>query len=198
MILEALEFLRVLVELQVPERLLLLTLLVGLEVVHQVLDLLDLRFSISVDDLGKILHETEVSTHGVGKPCQLAQFRDESDLVTCSAVLVDQEGLVGVSNGLVVLGLVVLTVAGLSALFIKAGLGTLSKVNTVDLVRLLIVLRDDSRTGESLLHCFVSILVAALGILSGLIHHLEDRVSPDDFETHIDIQQSSLFFHDQS
>ena len=62
-VLEALEFLRVLVELQVPKCLLLLTLLVGLKVVHEVLDLLDLGFSVGVHDLGEILHETEVSTH---------------------------------------------------------------------------------------------------------------------------------------
>lgn len=166
------EFLRVLVELQVPECLFLLTLLVGLEVVHQVFDLLDLRFSISVDDLGKILHETEVSTHRVSQPSQLAQFRDESDLIARSAVLVDEQRLVGVVDGLVVLGLVVLSVAGLSALLVETGLGTLSKVNTVDLVRLLVVLCDDSRTGESLLHCVVSILVAPLSVLSSFVHHL--------------------------
>jgi hypothetical protein len=133
----------------VPERLLLLALLVGLEVVHEVLDLLDLGFGIGVDDLSEILHETEVSTHRVSQSCQLTQFRDESDLSTCPSVLVDQQRLVGVDDTFVVLRLVVLTVAGLSALLIEAGLGTLSKVYAVYLVRLLIVLRDDSRTGES-------------------------------------------------
>lgn len=181
-----------------PQSLFLLALLVSLEVVHQVFDLLDLRFSISVNDLGKILHETEVSTHRVSKPSQLTELRDESDLITRPSVLVDEQGLVGVVDLLVVLGLVVLTVAGLSALFIEAGLRTLSKVNTVDLVRLLVVLGDDSRTGESLLHCLVAVLVAPLSVLPSLIHQLQNRVGPDNLEADIDIQESSLFFHDQA
>jgi hypothetical protein len=197
-VLEALEFLRVLIKLQMPERLLLLALLVGLEVVHEVLDLLDLGFSIGMDDLGEILHETEVCTHRVSQSCQLAQFRDESDLSTCPSVLVDQQGLVGVLDVLVVLRLVVLTVAGLGALLVEAGLRTLSKVNAVDLVRLLIVLGDDSRTGESKLDSLITVLVPLLSSLSGFVHHLEHRVSTDDLEADVHVQESSLFLHDQT
>ena len=56
----------VVVEFQVPSSLLLLALLVVLEALHQVLDLLDLSFSVGVDNLGEILHEAEVSTHSIG------------------------------------------------------------------------------------------------------------------------------------
>ena len=189
---------RGLIELQVPQSLLLLTLLVGLKVVHQVFNLLDLRIGIGVDDLCKILHETEVRTHGVGKPSQLTEFGDESDLIARPSVFVDEQGLVWVLYLLVVLGLVVLAVAGLSALFVEAGLGTLGKVNTVDLVRLLVVLGDDSRTGESLLDSLVRILVAPLSILLRLIQQLEDCVRPYDLEADIDIQENTLLLHDQA
>ena len=50
-VLKALEFLGVLIKLQVPKLLLLDAFFVRLEVLHQVLDLLDLRISICVHDL---------------------------------------------------------------------------------------------------------------------------------------------------
>lgn len=62
-VLKALEFLRVLVELQVPKLLLLDTLFVSLEVLHQIFYLLDLRIGVCVHDLCKVLHQTEVGTH---------------------------------------------------------------------------------------------------------------------------------------
>jgi len=66
LVLDTLQLLRILVEFQVPSSLLLLALLVVLEALHQVLDLLDLSFSVGVDNLGEILHEAEVSTHSIG------------------------------------------------------------------------------------------------------------------------------------
>jgi len=69
------------------------------------------------------LHETEVRTHRVGKPSQLTEFGDEGNLVARSSVFVDEQRLVGVLDLLVVLGFVVLAVAGLSALLVEAGLG---------------------------------------------------------------------------
>lgn len=50
-VLKALEFLGVLIKLQVPKLLLLDAFFVRLEVLHQVLDLLDLRISVCVHDL---------------------------------------------------------------------------------------------------------------------------------------------------
>ena len=64
-VLETLEFLRILVEFQVPKLLLLDTFFICLEVLHQVFNLLDLRISVSVHDLCKVLHQTEVGTHSV-------------------------------------------------------------------------------------------------------------------------------------
>ena len=55
-VLEALKFLRVLIELQVPKLLLLNAFFICLEVLHQVFDLLNFRISISVHDLCKVLH----------------------------------------------------------------------------------------------------------------------------------------------
>jgi hypothetical protein len=67
LVLETLEFLGVLIKLQVPKLLFLNTLFISLEVIHQVLDLLNFGFSISVDDLGKILHQSEICTHSISQ-----------------------------------------------------------------------------------------------------------------------------------
>lgn len=129
-----------------PGSLFLFALLVGLEVVHEVLDLLDLGFSVGVDNLSKVLHESKVSTHCISQTSDLAKFRNESDLESSSAIFVDQEGLVGVLDLLVVLGLVVLGVAGLSTLLIEASQGGLRKVDSIDLVCLLVIRGHDSGT----------------------------------------------------
>lgn len=71
LILEAIEFRWVLVELQMPELLFLHTLRVLLEVSHEVLDFLNLRFGIGVQDLSQVLHEVEVGSHRVSQSCQL-------------------------------------------------------------------------------------------------------------------------------
>lgn len=70
-VLESIEFLRVLVELQVPELLLLNTSLVGLEVVHEVFNLLNLGLGVGVENHSEIFHQTEVSTHGISKASEL-------------------------------------------------------------------------------------------------------------------------------
>lgn len=197
-VLKALEFLRVLIKLQVPKLLLLDALFVCLEMLHQVLNLLNLGICISVNDLCKILHETEVSTHSISQPSQLTEFRNKSDLISRSPILVDEQRLIWFLNSLVVAGLIVVTVTYLSALFIEAGLGTLTKVNTIDLVRLLIVLSDDCRTGESLLDGFVAILVAPFSILSYFLHVLQHCIGSDDFEAHIDIKETALLLLDQT
>ena len=64
-VLKARKLLRIVVELQVPHLLLLDTLLVALEVRHEVLDLLDLGVSVRVDDLGQVLHQAEIGTHRI-------------------------------------------------------------------------------------------------------------------------------------
>lgn len=75
-VLDALQLLRSVVELEVPEGLLFLALLVGLEVSHQVLDLLDLGLSIRVNDLCHILHQSKVSTHCISQTGNLTQLWD--------------------------------------------------------------------------------------------------------------------------
>ena len=61
-------------EFQVPELLLLLTLHIGLEVLHQILDLFDFGVSICMNNLSQILHKAEIGTHGISQSCQLAEF----------------------------------------------------------------------------------------------------------------------------
>jgi hypothetical protein len=193
-----LEFLRVLVELQVPKRLLLLALFVCLEVVHQVFDLLDLCLSVCVNDLREVLHQAEISTHGVGESCQLAQLGNQSNFIASPAVFVDEQGLVWVGDSLIVPSLVVLAVAGHSALLIESSFRRLSEVNSINFVGLLVVLRDHGAASESLLDGIVPILVAPFSVLPNLIHVLDDGVGADDLEADVNIQQTSLLFHDQS
>jgi hypothetical protein len=106
--------------------------------------------------------------------------------------------LIWLIDALIVSSLVVLTVACLSALFVETCLRTLSKVNTVDLVCLLIVFSDNSRTGECLLNSIITVLVATLSVLSDFLHVLEDSVCTDHFEANVNVEQTSLFLHDQA
>jgi len=85
-----LKLLGVLLELHMPLLLLLNALLVSPEHLKQILDLFDLCFGISMNNLGEVLHEAEVSSHGVGQASQLAQLWDERHLVTSFAIFVDE------------------------------------------------------------------------------------------------------------
>ena len=181
-----------------PKLLLLDAFFICLEVLHQVLNLLDLRISVCVHDLCKILHQTEVGTHCVSQTSQLTELRNEGDLIACSSVFVDEKGLVGVRDGLVVAGLVVVAVAGLGALLVKAGLWTLTEVNAIDLVRLLVVLGDHSCPSKSLLDGLITILIAPFSILPNFVHVLQHCVGSNDFEAHVHIQQTALLLHDES
>lgn len=155
-----------------PKLLLFDAFFIRLKVLHQVFDLLYLRIGISVNDLCKVLHQTEVGTHSVSQTCQLTELRNKGNFIACSSVLVDKKGLIGVRNGLIVAGLVVVTVAGLSALFVEAGFWTLIEVNAIDLVRLLVVLGYHSCSSQSLLDGFIAILVAPFSVLPNFIHVL--------------------------
>ena len=118
-ILEARDLSRGVPELEVPSLLLLLALLVLGEGGEEVFALLHLLVGIGVHDLGKILHEAEVSSHLVSEASELAELGDQRDLVARLPVLVDKERLVGVGDVLVVPGLVVLLIANLSAVLIE-------------------------------------------------------------------------------
>lgn len=70
-VLVALKLSRVVRELEMPLLLLLLALLILSECLEKTLALLDLLFSVGVHDLGKVLHETEVSSHDISEACEL-------------------------------------------------------------------------------------------------------------------------------
>jgi len=74
----------------VPLLLLLNAFLISLEHLEQILDLFDLCLGIRVDDLSKILHESEVSPHRVSQSSELAQLWNESDLISSLAIFVDK------------------------------------------------------------------------------------------------------------
>lgn len=163
---------RVLTELQVPQLLLFDTLRVGLEVVHQVCDLLDLGLSVRVHNACHVLHQVEVGSHGVSQASQLAEFGDKGYLVTRSPVLVDQQWLVGILDGFVVPGFVVVGVARRSSVLVEGCCGTLSKVYSVDLVRLLVVPGHDSHTTDLLLNSLLTILATLFGLFSQVLQVL--------------------------
>jgi len=138
-----LKLLGVLLESHVPLLLLLDAFLVCLEHLKQILDFFNLCFGIRVDNLSEVLHEAEISSHGVGQASQLAQLWDERHLVTSLAIFVDKQRLIGISDVFIVASLVVLSVASWCTILIESSFWTLSKVNSVDLVRLLVVLCHD-------------------------------------------------------
>ena len=170
LVLVAREFRRILVELQVPQLLLLLALRVLLEVLHKVLDLLNLRIGVGVQDLSKVFHKMEVCSHGISQSCQLAELGNQSDFVSSASVLVDEEWLVLILDGLVVASLVILHVAGRSTILVEGGSWTLTKVYPVDLVGLLVVPCDHSRTGESITDRLLAVSASLLGFVSNLVH----------------------------
>ena len=187
-VLESLQLLRILVELEMPKLLLLLTLLVGLEVVHQVLDLPDLRVGVGVHDLSQILHQAEVSTHGISQARQLTQLWDEGDLIARSPVLVDEQRLIHVADVLVVARPVVLLVARWSPILVEGGGGTLGEVNSVNLVGLLVVPSDHGGSRECILDRLLAILTALLSLVSQVVHVVQTVVCPNDFEADVNVE----------
>jgi len=88
-IFEALELSWSVLELKMPLLLLFLALLVGSESLEEVFAFLNFLLSVGMDYCSKILHQTEIGSHGVCQPGELAEFWNESDLVTCLPILVD-------------------------------------------------------------------------------------------------------------
>jgi len=121
LVLEAFQLLRVFVELQAPELLLLDTLGILFEVLHQVFDFLDLCLGIGVHDLSQIFHQSEVGAHRISESSQLAELRDEGDLIARLSVLVDEQRLIGVADAFIVASLVIVGVTRLSTLLVESG-----------------------------------------------------------------------------
>ena len=176
-----------LVDLEMPQLLLLDTLRVSLEVCHQVLDLLDLSVRVGVHDHGKILHQAEVCTHCIGQACKLAQLRDERNLVTSAMVFVDQQGLIHVANGFVVASTVVLLVASGSPLLVEGCCGTLRKVDSINLVGLLIIARNHRCTSECFLNRCLPVTTALLSLVPQIIDVVQAVVCPDYLEADVDV-----------
>lgn len=109
-------------ELDVPVLGLFLALVVLSERLEQARAFLDLLLGSGVDDLREILHEPKVCSHLIGQPSQLAQFRNQSNLIASLAILVDEEWLIDIGHILIVPRLVVLQVAHLFAILFECGL----------------------------------------------------------------------------
>ena len=181
----------ILVDLHVPKSLLLDALFVCPEVVHQIFDFFDFGISVSVHDHGKILHEAEVGTHGISQASQLTKLRYEGDLVTCASVLVDQQWLIHVGDVFVVSSSVVLLVAGWSPVLVEGGCWTLSEVDPIDLVGLLVVSSDHSRTSECFLDSCLAIASALLGFVTQVVHVVQTIVCPNNFEADVDVEKDA-------
>lgn len=72
LILVAFQLSRIILESKMPKLLLFDTLRILLEDFKEVLTLLDLPFGIGMDDLSKILHESEITSHSVCQSSDLA------------------------------------------------------------------------------------------------------------------------------
>lgn len=70
------ELSRVVLEFQMPELLLLDTLGMRVEDFQEILAFSYFPVSIGVDYFGKILHESEITSHRIGETSDLAEFRD--------------------------------------------------------------------------------------------------------------------------
>lgn len=197
MVLEATELLRSLIELQVPELLLLNALRVFLEVLHQVLDFPDLSFGIGVNDLRQVLHEAEVRSHGISQAGQLAELRDQGNFLPGASVLVDKQWLVEIADVLVVARLVVLTVSGRGPVLVKSGLGALREVHAVDLVGLLVVPSHDRGASECILDRFLAVAATLLSLVSQLIHVVEAIVSAHNFEADVYVKQNAFLLQNE-
>jgi len=110
LVLESLELSRVFLEFEMPKFLLLLAFRVGVEDFKQILAFSYFPVSISMNNLSKVFHESEVCSHCIGQSSDLAQFRDQSYFIASLSVLVDEQRLIGFIDILVVSGLVVLLV----------------------------------------------------------------------------------------
>lgn len=196
-ILPAGELSRDILELEMPLLLLFDTLLVGSESGKEILTLAYFLVSVCVDDLSKILHQPEVSSHNICHARKLTEFWDQSDLVTGLAVFVDQEWLVWVRDGFVVPSLVVLGVAHLSAILVKCALWTHAEVDALHSVGLLVVSGDYSATDESLVNGRLPITTAFLSFVSQGGDVTEDGVSSDYSEGDVDIEERASLFHDE-
>lgn len=180
-----------------PLLLLFHTLLVGSESGKEILTLAHFLVSIGVDNLSKILHQPEVSSHNICQACKLTEFWDQSDLIASLSVFVDEEWLVWVRDGFVVPSLVVLGVADLSAILVKCALWTHAEVDAFDPVGLLVVSGDDSATDESRVNGLLPITTALLSFVSQGGDVAEHGVSPDYSEGHVDIEERTSLFHDE-
>lgn len=136
------------VELEMPLLLLLNALFVLAEGSEKVLALRDLAVSVGVDDLGEILHESEVGSHGVSESGELAELRNQSDFITSLPVLVDEKRLVWILDGLVVSGLVVVGIAHLLTVLVESGGRAGTEVNTLHTIRLLVVPCDNGCSSQ--------------------------------------------------
>lgn len=137
---------------------------------------------------GKILHEAEVGTHSFSQACQLTELRDESDLISCASVLVDEQWLIHVGDVLIVPSTIVLLVAGWSPVLVEGGCWTLSEVNSIDLVGLLVVSSDHSRTSECLLDSSLAISSALLSLVTQVVHVVQTVVCPNHLEADVNVE----------
>jgi len=133
-----------------PSLLLFLALLVLGESLEQIFALRKLFVSVGVHDHGQILHESEVGSHGIRKPRQLTELRDQSDLISSLPVLVDEKRLVRIRDVFIVPGLVVLGIAHLGSVLVERGRWAHAEVNSLDFVSLLVVASDHGTVRQSM------------------------------------------------
>ena len=100
-------------EFEVPSFLFLNALGIRVKDFKEIFAFVDLSVSVSVYNLSKILHESEVCSHRVSQTSDLTEFWNQGNLNTSFSVFVDKERLVTIIDSLIVSGLVVVLVGNL-------------------------------------------------------------------------------------
>lgn len=171
-----------------PLLLLFLALFVFGESSEKVLALFDFPVSISVHDLGEILHQSKVSSHSISKTGKLAQLWDESHLVTSLPILVDKEWLIWVGDGFIVPGLVVVLIANLGTLLVESRRWRHSEIDSFDSVSLLVVLGDNGAAHHGSRDGFLPIASFLLTLVAKLRDIVESSVCSNNSKSHVDVQ----------
>lgn len=96
----------------------------------------------------------------------MTKFRYQGHFLSRASVLVNQQGLIGVVDRLIVASLVVVGVAGLRTILVEGGGGALRKVNSVNFVGLLIVPSDHGSARQRFLNGLLTVAATLLSLVS--------------------------------
>lgn len=165
---------------------------------HQVLDLLDLGIGVRVHNHSEVLHQAEISAHGVSQARQLTELWDEGNLIPSASILVDEQWLVHVADVFVIASAVVLLIGSGSPLLIECCRWTLREVDPIDTIGLLIVARNHGCTRKRFLNCSLAVTTPRLSLGTQVLHPGQTVVCPNDLEADVNVEKDARLFQGDS